>query len=358
MDANCKGYLRIVNWRKLQTYSALKPPWIRFYTSVIWDQGPDSKWQAAERWQSLGAVGQALLLNIWAWCAVHGLDGVLWGDPEKIRQDLHFSEPVDLGPLLAARFVEWVVDAEKGEREEEERGEEREGEGGRGERERAESRAAETREQRTESREQSPVRAPLQRTAVDSSARASVADPPEKSQDRDQSTESQQQEREVESLDVPPAVVTNAAPPGGIRLSPPESDPGLKQAPPVRSSGNRVPHRSGDPQRLGECLPQVLREAADPVKWGWIYEVYRRLGFPYPVDSLLGRQQTGAFASLYEKLQGLGLTPEAKKEILADDLDWAKAKGRHGRNKKRGAVFTKVHKSRVATYLARAGPAR
>jgi hypothetical protein len=107
---------------------------------------------------------------------------------------------------------------------------------------------------------------------------------------------------------------------------------------------------------LGKCLPQALRQRADPVKYSWIAEVYRRLRFPYAMDSPVGRQELGSFESVYEELMAAGLPQSAKMEILAHDLDWAEKNGPKKRNRKRGAVFCKVHNERLATYLARAGP--
>ena len=104
---------------------------------------------------------------------------------------------------------------------------------------------------------------------------------------------------------------------------------------------------------LGESLPETLKAMADPVKYEWLAELYRRLGFGYPMDSPLGRQELGSFRSVYERLMAEPLPAAAKAEILAHDLDWARVNGQKRRNRKRGAVFCKVHNERVATYLAR-----
>ncbi|HUU94035.1 MAG TPA: hypothetical protein VM238_22820 [Phycisphaerae bacterium] len=104
---------------------------------------------------------------------------------------------------------------------------------------------------------------------------------------------------------------------------------------------------------IGESLPEALKAMADPVKYEWLAELYRRLGFPYPVDSLLGRQELGSFGSVYDRLMAEPLAAQAKAEILSHDLDWARVNGRKRRNRKRGAVFCMVHNERVATYLAR-----
>ena len=109
---------------------------------------------------------------------------------------------------------------------------------------------------------------------------------------------------------------------------------------------------------LGESLPQALRAMADPLKYEWLAELYRRLGFGYPMDSPLGRQEIGSFASVYDALMAARLPAADKAEILAHDLDWARVNGQKRRNRKRGAVFNMVHNERVATYLARRGGRR
>ena len=136
-------------------------------------------------------------------------------------------------------------------------------------------------------------------------------------------------------------------------MDPPVSDGRGGRAPKAGFASKGPAVRRGRAGLIGECLPEALKAMADPVKYAWLAELYRRLEFPYPMDSPVGRQEIGSFRSLYERLMAEPLAGQAKAEILAHDLDWARVNGRKRRNRKRGAVFCKVHNERVATYLAR-----
>lgn len=109
---------------------------------------------------------------------------------------------------------------------------------------------------------------------------------------------------------------------------------------------------------LADCLPIGLRELALPAKMAWVDAVYSALKFPWPKGTLLAERERGAFASLYDRLAALPLPESVKLEILAHDVLWCREKGLHKRNHKKGAVFTKVHKDRVATAMLRAPPRR
>ena len=125
-----------------------------------------------------------------------------------------------------------------------------------------------------------------------------------------------------------------------------------------RCSGRRSLRSDvGDPRLLRDCLPRTLAALADPLKDQWSRAVFDALRFPFPADSLPGRQELGAYESLYEGLmRDPRLTDAAKIEILAHDLKTAAKKGREKRNRRKGAVWTKIHQDRVKQYLARARP--
>jgi hypothetical protein len=106
-------------------------------------------------------------------------------------------------------------------------------------------------------------------------------------------------------------------------------------------------------------MASVLAGWIDPARADWVRAVYGALGFPWPLDSVQAREQTGSFESVYDRLMALReLPPETKRVILEHDLIWARKNGQKKRNRKRGAVFVAVHKRRVAEYLTRAGPSR
>jgi hypothetical protein len=377
--AGSRGYLRIVNWRKVQNYAAARPPWIRLYCSLYTDDGPSAQWQAAERWRSLGLAGQGLLVNLWLYAAVHGLEGILWGDPLYLRQELKLQADLDLTPLLekcfAARFLEWVERAGPNEpwvsAGGEEGGGEREGKevGGRGERE------TESREQRAENREQRTDRErPGEPTESGTScARTSgLAETERESAERErpegQTAEGQTAEHQTEasrqSTVVPGSVriITNPLPPQGPSAAPPfplVSDSRAGLGPGGPGPGRSPPGRSTGPETLGSILRPTLAAWMDPLRADWVAAVYRALGFVWPLDSRLAREQMGSFESVYDRLMLLrDLSDEAKHLVLEHDLRWAEKHGRAKRHKKRGAVFVAIHKRRVAEYLARAGGPR
>lgn len=401
-----KGFLRIVNWRPLQRYQKPNPPWIKLYTSLLSDDGEDAQWNARDRWRSLGARGQALLTNLWLYAAYSTVDGRLWGDPEYLAQVLPYEGPIDLGPLLAAGFVAWESN-EKTETEREREGEteteeekesqapsdaaqrseaeerEREIQSGKGGSARS-SRPAPTRSgASTKPEPKSEKRAEPQREA-DQSTRESQSQRASGGQARTQSTRESQSERasgaqarsQSTGVATPCRVIGNPSPPSGVRLDPPESDgkgrpspgpqtptgglpgpPAAAGGPPAARAGPAL-RRGGESSLLGRSLPQALLAASDPVKYAWIADVFSRLRFPFAMDSPFGRQEIGSFASVYDQLRDSGLSYGDQMEILAHDLDDADRIVRKKKARKRGAVLCAIHNSRVATYLARAGPSK
>jgi hypothetical protein len=117
------------------------------------------------------------------------------------------------------------------------------------------------------------------------------------------------------------------------------------------------PWGRADARLLGRCVGTHLRDLMDPLCEEWVEGVYKRLRLPWPMDSPLGRQETGSFRSLYEKLMDGPLPQTLKRRILAHDLAWAEKEGWRKRNRKRGAVFCTVHNKRVRQYLLDMGPA-
>lgn len=346
-----KGWLRIVNWRPLQKYQKPNPPWIKLYTSLFNDDGPDSKWRARDRWQGLGAGGQSLLVNLWLFVATGTTDGRFWSDPDFLTGILPTDAPIDLAPLIEAGFLEWVDGETKKSKAE------GEGEG-------------ET-EEETEQSPPPPQAAEAEKKERErkSGSASRTADEEQRAQpDRQarQSTGQSQVERECQSQvrsestgDARPVrVIGNSSPPSGIRFDPPRSDGGGSLPPRLDSPPKAPPVRRGDASLLGKSLPQTLRMAGDPVKYAFLGDLYGRLKFPYAMDSHLGRQEIGAFESLYEDLMSSGLPQSAKMEILAHGLDEADRIAGKKRNRRKGAVWCHVHNQRVQTYLARAGPGR
>jgi len=122
--------------------------------------------------------------------------------------------------------------------------------------------------------------------------------------------------------------------------------------------GQSIGGRAGDARMLGQCWPKGIEALLDPLKGEWVAAVYQRLGFPWPIDSAIGRREAGCFASLYDGLMTTRLPDPIKRLILAHDLDWAEKNGRQKRSRKRGAVFAAVHQKRLRQYLSRDGPRR
>jgi len=108
---------------------------------------------------------------------------------------------------------------------------------------------------------------------------------------------------------------------------------------------------------LSQCLPEALRSVQDPLRDAWPKEVYRRLAFPWPIDSALAKREIGSFTGLYDEMIVRGIPERIRLIVLDHDLVWAEKNGRSKRHKKRGAMFCLIHNKRLAKYLAMMGPA-
>ncbi len=368
-----KGWFRIVNWRKLQNYVMRKPPWIRFYTSVIWDEGPQSRWHAAERWRSLGLAGQGLLMNIWAYAAVHTMDGKLWGDPEYLEEVLHIDpadRPIDLEPLFAGHFLEWLgrdsgpaleesVDA--GDDSYGLPGDEREREGTkREERERAEKQRDRATENRVERAEPADSGSPSGASA--SGTAETERESPERERAEPAESTGPAQRQAQPSSAAPRIVIANPAPPSALSAVPPF--PPDSDSPREKTLGGFYPGRSvlanlGISGSLGASLPGWAKALADPQRDAWVREIFRLLQYPYVAESVEGRQEIGTFARLYDRLweEPLAsvLSDRQRDTILAHDIKTAREKGRARGNRRRGAVFVHIHWQRVYECLNRLG---
>jgi hypothetical protein len=374
------GFIEIVNWRKVQGYRKINPPWIKLWTSLLSDEGAEAKWRARERWRSLGTAGQSLVVNLWLYAATSCLDGRIWGDPRFLAAVLPVEGPIDLGPLFAAGFIRWadepaaaadgVSAGPSGTR----------GERGVGEREgRAEKAEAEP-EPEAQRQSQCAVADSGKASAPERTADSAQEAP--KSQRQSHSERHSQGQGHREQPEAQPRQSEQAASqgtvvPGSVRIlanphppqgpsadppGPPVSDGRDRDAPGVAVAGRSIPDRSGAARSLaailaGSPVGRALR--LDDDREVWCRAVFDRLRFPFPADSLPGRQELGAYASLYDALLVTpGLTPEARDEILRHDLRTAEKKGREKRRQNKGAVWTKIHKDRVRQYLARAAAAR
>lgn len=366
MEANGpakKGFIQLVNWHKLQRYKKVGPPWIMLYTSLVTDEGPDSRWQARARWRALGAKGQSLLVNLFLYAAVSSLDGRVWGDPEFLASVLPVEGPVDLAPLFAGRFIRWSddppleceqpagkkADAKKAESESE------------GERER---KKRETLESPAESGSGSSSRA----LADSGSGRQSRAEEKPKAQPEGQSepkrqTRSEHSDSETQRPDQSPGspgqrpVIVNASPPP-VSAGPPyplDSDGMSGKGPGVPWAGQPPVPMPGDGFLLRQCLRPSLMAFSDPAKDAWVTRIFKLLGFQFPQDSPLGRQEAGSFSSCYDRLLATALPDQHKVAVLARMVLWAEKSGRKTRNRKRGAVFCDVFNGRLAKHIEDVG---
>lgn len=386
-DSVASPWLAIVNargpwgtWRHLEA----NPPYIPMCLS-LWKK----TW-----WLEASAEQRNFCLEIWRIAAMEDWWGIFWGDPGQLwrrmgldaatfaarlewmlRQDLAvYLTDEERAAAIAIRAVGDDAPDSKSREEERGRGGDKEGEREsrgeqRAEQSRAESRALPPKAAEAEdrARKEQSGSAPASRSATESEQSRTEARGQSRAQDRpEHSTDARasQGQARVQGTEAqePVRVIGNASPPGSIRLDPPRSDGRSRPAPEAHSSVNGPPARRGEPSLLAKSLPMTLRAAGDPLKYAWLADVYKRLRFPYPMDSHLGRQELGSFESLYEEVQGSSLGRQLKMELLASDLDEAdkiaRKATRAGRVKRRGALFCQIHNSRMATYLARDGPGR
>ena len=402
---NTQRFLVIILWRRAQQYRKPNPPWIALYTSLL----------DHPAWLGLDDASRSLLVSLWLYAARTGVDGRVWGDPAYLRSVLPVNGPVDLRPLLEAKdgdgnpfpFIRWeddppcarevrsakreasrsarrdkakparVSDRPPATDEAAKREAAREASaryrarkkaqrngvmpgpagvmknviererGGRGGEREAQAQA------QAQTQRQSEACDSLYPAEAEVSARTILSGGQPQAHGQGQGQGQAQAQAQAQSPKGAPAIVGNPTPPGSIRLDPPVSDGVGARRSKVGFTSKGPSRRRGRARLLGESLPETLKAMADPVKYEWLAELYRRLGFGYPMDSPLGRQEIGSFASVYEALMAARLPASDKAEILAHDLDWARVNGQKRRNRKRGAVFNMVHKERVATYLAR-----
>ncbi len=330
-----RGFLQIVNWRKTQKYLKINPPWIKLFTSLFSDDGEDAKWQARQRWEALGAYGQALLVNLWLYAATTTTDGRIWWDVELMREVLPYSGPLDLGPLLAGHFVAWVAKAKA------------EGEG-EGEAE-GEAEAKGERESQSGATASGPSAARAQDGTTASSA-AQRSEPENQPQVQAQGPAAADAQRDGRSV----PVIGNGRPPPGISAvppSPPVSDAACGESPGSPLVGLSPPAGLDGVHKLGDLAAAWLARTVDPVRDAWVKTMFEACRFPFAAESQPGKEQTGAFGRLYERLWEAPLdrvlSDAQRQRILGHDLKTAREKARCRGTKKIGAVVTHVHYLRL-----------
>jgi hypothetical protein len=324
--------------------------WIRWCTI---DGGP---WQAPGAVE--GAAGTNGTQNVATAAGPGGSDaggaGHAPGQPPMPRESVLrslLSPPA--GPTTHAGPTPWTdPGADNRAHLPEERGEEREREEGVGGEER-ESREQRAERESREKRERAEIK--LQGKTADGFPQRSLAAQAAEGECREgksQSEEPQAVPARVMRSDVPlpPIVAVPFVPLGADGLYGKGSGPAF--------TGLSAGGRAGDARMLGQCWPKGIEALLDPLKGEWVAAVYQRLGFPWPIDSAIGRREAGCFASLYDGLMTTRLPDPIKRLILAHDLDWAEKNGRQKRSRKRGAVFAAVHQKRLRQYLSRDGPRR
>jgi hypothetical protein len=347
MDANApqRGFLQIVNWHKAQKYQKINPPWVKLYTSLLSDDGEDARWQARQRWASLGPAGQALLVNLWLYAATTTTDGRIWWDAELMREVLPYTGPLDLGPLLAAGFVAWSkVKSEKPEAE------------GEGE---AEAEAEGEPQAGAAASGPSPARA-KNGTAASSAAEGQEPEGQAQNEGQVQSQGPSPAHAQRDGRTVP--VIGNRSPPAGIAaapLLPPVSDAPGGEVPSRPLAGQSPVGSPGDGGIPAALLGTWVARTVDPLRDAWVEQVFRGLHYPFAAESPAGRREQGVLRRLYERLWeeplSRALSEHQRQTILAHDLKSAREKGRLRGHRNVGKVFLKIHRERLYGCLDRMG---
>lgn len=355
-------------WAKGQCYKTANPPWYKQFTRIWTDEADRAVWDVPGQSDRRAA----LIFRLTQHMAVHSAIGAVWGDPVALQREMRMAEPPDLSWLLEAGWLLYITDAEKIERER--------ALAGRGKRTPAppkepartakkptakkpktktnQRRGEERRAKESTAQQSGPSGAPASNTSS-----AAIAAPREtETAQREPQAQDRAQERpqRAETLalvsSLPQPVPAGLGPPGGV--VPPESDArGVGRArarnpPPAASS------RRGPPRLIGDCLGPLAMAEQCPDVWDWVESVYRLLRFPWPINSVEGRRETGSFAAMYNRVIGSGLPVGKKTEILVSSLKTAEQKGRKppGYYKKgKGAVFNDILNRRIQRHLARGG---
>jgi hypothetical protein len=358
-------------WAKGQCYKTANPSWFKQFTRLWNDESDRAVWDVPGESDRRAA----LIFRLTQHMAVHSAIGAVWGDPVALQREMRMEEPPDLSWLLEAGWLLYITDAEKIEREKAlaERGNRKttapkasSSKSAKPKRKTKERRGEERRGEESTEQQSGPSGKPARKKSV-----AAIAAPPgtgEPEAQREAQTEPEAQDgpqgppQHAAPLSLvsqlPRPVPAALGPPGGPAALPPESDALGSGRPKARNPPPASSRSRASPQLLGSCLGPLAVAEQCPEVWDWVSSVYRLLRFPWPINSVEGRRETGSFSAMYNRVMAAALPSGKKTEILVSSLKTAEQKGRKppGYFKKgRGAVFCDILNKRVKTHLARDG---
>lgn len=311
-------WLAIPNWHKewgpwgVQQYPGKAPLWLAICTD-LWDK-PAYKGATSEQ--------RDFLFSLWRHVADESNEGVVWGEPAKMRRRMNISEVHVFAELMAywvkAGFAVYLSDAEY----EQFRTLASQMKGGKSAKD---TTLHYTTEQKTTGH--APAKSKSQRAS--SSER----------ENEDDTTP--QHSTEPQTTPPPPSVLSVGSP-----LLSPFSTAFDRQ---LTLLGQAIPGclRPSGPLDLSDTVGLLAIVRSQPQAWDWVQAIYTGLNLPYRRDSRRWRENCGSFGSAYLSTIGSGLPEPLLREILAHDVREAVRIGRKSGRLNKPKVWWHVHKERL-----------